>query len=60
MARAAALRRTLETVTGKKFCLEKKHAPSLIAGVVTRFCDRVFDGSLKNRLDELKDQLLHL
>ncbi|MBW1832043.1 MAG: F0F1 ATP synthase subunit delta, partial [Deltaproteobacteria bacterium] len=32
--------------------------PSLIGGVVTRVGDRVFDGSLSNRLSELRETLL--
>lgn len=54
----AELTKTLETVTGKKVQIERKLDPSLIAGVVTRVGDTVFDGSLKNRLGELKDELL--
>ncbi|MBK8170492.1 MAG: ATP synthase F1 subunit delta [Sandaracinaceae bacterium] len=54
----AELTRTLESVTGKKVQIERKLDPSLIAGVVTRVGDTVFDGSLKNRLGELKDELL--
>jgi F-type H+-transporting ATPase subunit delta len=55
----AELTRVLEQVTGKKVTLERRHDPTLIAGVVTRVGDKVFDGSLKTRLDELKDTLLH-
>ncbi len=54
----AELERALQTVTGKKVQIERKLDPSLIAGVVTRVGDKVFDGSLKNRLGELKDELL--
>jgi len=52
------LQKTLETVTGKKVVIARREDPSLIAGVVTRVGDRVFDGSVRNRLDELKDELL--
>jgi len=54
----AELQRTLEQVTGRKVQLVKRHDPSLIAGVVTRVGDKVFDGSIKNRLSELEDELL--
>ena len=37
--------------------IEKKTDPSLIAGVVTRVGDQVFDGSLKNRLSGVKEAL---
>lgn len=54
----AELQKTLEQVTGRKVQIVKRVDPTLIAGVVTRVGDRVFDGSLKNRLVELEDELL--
>ena len=54
----AELQRTLESVTGKKVVLVKREDPSLIAGVVTRVGDKVFDGSVQNRLNELREELL--
>jgi F-type H+-transporting ATPase subunit delta len=36
----------------------RKVDPSLVGGVVARVGDQVFDGSLKNRLSELKSELL--
>ncbi len=48
----------LERVTGREVVLVKKEDPSLIGGVVTRVGDRVFDGSLSNRLSELRETLL--
>ncbi len=51
------LQRTLEAVTGKQVTIVKKKDPSLIGGVVTRVGDRVFDGSVRNRLRELKNEL---
>ncbi len=51
------LQRVLEQVTGKKVSIEKQLDPSLIAGVVTRVGDRVFDGSLRARLDEIRETL---
>ncbi|MDB4973567.1 MAG: synthase subunit delta [Myxococcaceae bacterium] len=53
----AQLQKTLEQVTGHKVSLEKKTDPSLIAGVVTRVGDKVFDGSIRSRLADLKDTL---
>ncbi|MDH5675025.1 MAG: ATP synthase F1 subunit delta [Myxococcales bacterium] len=52
------LERTLREVTGKEVVLERSTDPSLIGGVVTRVGDQVFDGSIKNRLAELSDELL--
>lgn len=52
------LQKTLESVTGKKVTIVRKQDESLIAGVVARVGDKVFDGSLRNRLDELKESLL--
>ena len=48
----------LETVATRKPILVKKQDPSLIAGVVTRVGDQVFDGSLRSHLNELKEELL--
>jgi F-type H+-transporting ATPase subunit delta len=54
----AELERILRDVTGKQVVLVNQVDPALIGGVVTRIGDRVFDGSLKSRLVELKDELL--
>jgi F-type H+-transporting ATPase subunit delta len=51
------LQKTLERVTGKQVSVSKRVDPSLLGGVVTRIGDQVIDGSLKNRLDELKHEL---
>lgn len=53
----AQLQKTLEQVTGHKVAIERKTDPGLIAGVVTRVGDRVFDGSIRTRLAELKESL---
>jgi F-type H+-transporting ATPase subunit delta len=53
----APLQKALEAATGRKISIEKKTDASLIAGVVTRVGDQVFDGSLRTRLTELKDSL---
>lgn len=54
----AQLKTALESVTGKEVVLVRKQDPSLIAGVVTKVGDKIFDGSVKNRLRELRDELL--
>lgn len=51
------LERTLGQVTGRKVRIVKRVDPSLIAGVVTKVGDKVFDGSVKNRLAELRASL---
>jgi F-type H+-transporting ATPase subunit delta len=51
------LQRALEQVTGQRVTIEKKTDPTLIAGVVTRVGDRVFDGSIRTRLTDLKETL---
>jgi F-type H+-transporting ATPase subunit delta len=56
-AYCAQLQKTLEAATGKKVHVERKVDAGLIAGVVTRLGDRVFDGSVRTRLTELKEAL---
>jgi F-type H+-transporting ATPase subunit delta len=51
------LQTTLETMTGKKVVVDRRTDPTLIAGVVTRIGDRIFDGSLRTRLQTLRDAL---
>lgn len=51
------LQKTLERVTGKQVSVAHRVDPSLLGGVVTRVGDQVFDGSLKNRLQELTHEL---
>jgi len=53
----AQLQKALEQVTGHKVSIAKKTDPALIAGVVTRVGDKVFDGSIRSRLADLKDSL---
>ncbi len=52
------LEKTLEAATGKKVVLVRREDPSRLGGVITRVGGRVFDGSLKNRLQGLRAQLL--
>lgn len=52
------LQETLKQATGKDVLLVRREDPSLIGGVVTTVGGRVFDGSIKNRLRELRSQLL--
>jgi F-type H+-transporting ATPase subunit delta len=52
------LKKTLERVTGKQVVIDKSVDASIIGGVVTRIGDQVYDGSIRNRLTELKTELL--
>lgn len=52
------LAKALEKALGQKVTVTKKQDPALIGGVVTRVGDRIFDGSLRTRLQELKEQML--
>ncbi len=54
----ARLTEKLKRVTDREVVLVKKEDPSLIGGVVTRVGDQVFDGSIRNRLSELRETLL--
>ncbi len=51
------LQRELERVTGRRVALDRKLDPSLIAGVLVRVGDTIYDGSLIARLKQLKETL---
>jgi len=52
------LEKTLADATGKKVVLVRKKDPTLLGGVVTKIGDRVYDGSLRARLFDLRSQML--
>lgn len=52
------LQKTLSEATGRQVTLHRRQDPSLIGGVVAKVGDTVFDGSIKNRLTDLRHQLL--
>jgi F-type H+-transporting ATPase subunit delta len=54
----ARLQAQLEKMTGKKVVVERRTDPTLIAGVVTRIGDRILDGSLRTRLQSIRDSLM--
>jgi F-type H+-transporting ATPase subunit delta len=54
----ARLQAQLEKMTGQKVVVDRKTDGALIAGVVTRIGDRILDGSLRTRLQSLKDALM--
>lgn len=49
---------TLRGITGKEVLVETKVDPALMGGVIVHLNGRVIDGSMRSRLEELKDQLL--
>jgi F-type H+-transporting ATPase subunit delta len=49
------LQAQLEKMTGKRVVIDRHTDASLIAGVVTRIGDRIIDGSLRTRLQTLRD-----
>jgi F-type H+-transporting ATPase subunit delta len=51
------LARALSKATGKKVQIKVLVDPSLIGGVVAKVGDTVIDGSVKRRLQELKEQV---
>lgn len=52
------LKSTLERATGYSVLMRSDVDPQLLGGVVTRIGDQVFDGSLRTRLDEIRERLL--
>ncbi len=52
------LKGALEKQTGKTVILDKKIDPSLIGGVVAQVGDLVFDGSVRTKLQRIREELL--
>jgi len=52
------VRQALEQKTGKTILLHTKVSPEILGGVVARVGDQIIDGSVRHRLDALKQQLL--
>ncbi len=53
------LAKALSTATGKNVEVKVLVDPSVIGGVVAKVGDTVIDGSIKRRLDQLKEQVRH-
>lgn len=53
-----ALQTQLQTVTGKKVNLNFKIDPEIIGGVVTRIGSTIYDGSVKNQLEQLREKMI--
>ena len=54
----AALTRRLEEYTGGRVELDVQVDPSLLGGLVVRVGDRLIDGSVRSRLERLRNQLV--
>jgi F-type H+-transporting ATPase subunit delta len=53
-----ALTERLEQSTGSRIALDVQTDPSLLGGIVVRIGDRLIDGSVRGRLERLRNQLL--
>ena len=55
----AELAKSLSSATNKKVTVKVIIDPSVLGGVVAKVGDTVIDGSIKHRLDQLKEQVSH-
>ena len=55
----AEFEKNLQKLTGKKVSVNYAIDPDLIGGVVTRIGSTVYDGSVKTKLENLKEQLVN-
>ena len=55
----AALKQTLERMTGKQVRLAVTTDAELLGGLVVRIADTVYDGSVRNKLVNLRERLEH-
>jgi len=53
----ARLEQTLTSLTGKKVRIDFKTDPELLGGVVTRIGSTVYDGSVRNQLQLMKQRM---
>jgi F-type H+-transporting ATPase subunit delta len=51
------LQAKLVSVTGKKVRIDFATDPELIGGLVTRIGSTVYDGSVRNHLDQIKEKM---
>ena len=56
-AAEAAIVSMLERIAGYKITVKKEVDPSLIGGVAVKIRNKILDGSVKNRIEELKREL---
>jgi F-type H+-transporting ATPase subunit delta len=57
-AQRTTIKQALERRTSKQILLETRVDPSILGGVVARVGDQIIDGSVRNRLHILQQQLL--
>ncbi len=57
-AQKQELLRTLERLTGKKVEAVYTQDPALLGGAMVRIGDTIYDGSLRNRLHQMRDRLV--
>jgi len=53
----ARLQQTLTSLTGKKVRIDFATDPELLGGVVTRIGSTVYDGSVRNQLQLMKERM---
>ncbi len=58
-AQMALIKHALEQRTGKNIILQTRTEPAILGGGVARVGDQVIDGSVRYRLNALRQQLLH-
>ena len=58
-AQQAELAKSLSSATNKKVTVKVIIDPTVLGGVVAKVGDTVIDGSIKHRLDQLKEQVSH-
>ena len=56
-AQLSQITAALEKLSGKKVAVTSKQDPDLLGGVVAKVGDRVYDGSLRTQLRNLRDEL---
>ncbi|HYK85898.1 MAG TPA: ATP synthase F1 subunit delta [Ktedonobacteraceae bacterium] len=57
-AQMTLIKKALEQRTGKTILIESRVEPAILGGVVARVGDQVIDGSIRSRLNALRQQLL--
>ena len=55
----ADVKKKLETLTGKRVDVDSKVDPSLIGGVRAQIGSVIYDGTIKNQLDKMRNQLMN-
>ena len=57
-AQEKTLKQDLEKLSGKTVTLTVKVDPAILGGAITRVGDTVWDGSLRNQLNQIREQIL--